>query len=189
MHYPCSNQSQHRPRYQPAGHVPLPSAAVRQAGPHRLFCLCIASGSGSLLNFSVLRRKCKRFTCRLPRLIGRIRRMVHIFWYLFPSIQYFHTKWCNITTSTIVWLSGLCPTHESWVKFESTLTQMSRVIVESAVKTRDMNREFHHADRHLSQNWVNLILLSQSWVTDCSEEKPLRFCIYLQRYRERTSLQ
>ena len=84
-------------------------------------------------------------------------------------------------TSTIAWqwLSGLCPTHESWVKVDSTLTQISRVIVESAVKTRNMSREFNHADRHLSQSWVNWILLSQSWVTDCSEEKTWRFCIYL----------
>ena len=32
MHYLCSNQSQRRPRYQPAGRVSLPSATVRQAG-------------------------------------------------------------------------------------------------------------------------------------------------------------
>ena len=36
--------------------------------------------------------------------------------------------------------SGLCSTHESWVKFDSTLTQMSRVRVESAVKIKDMSR-------------------------------------------------
>ena len=35
---------------------------------------------------------------------------------------------------------GLCSTHESWVKFDSTLTQMSRVRVESAVKIKDMSR-------------------------------------------------
>ena len=37
-------------------------------------------------------------------------------------------------------LAGLCSTHESWVKFDSTLTQMSRVRVESAVKMKDMSR-------------------------------------------------
>ena len=37
-------------------------------------------------------------------------------------------------------LPGLCSTHESWVKFDSTLTQMSRVRVESAVKIKDMSR-------------------------------------------------
>ena len=36
--------------------------------------------------------------------------------------------------------AGLCSTHESWVKFDSTLTQMSRVRVESAVKIKDMSR-------------------------------------------------
>ena len=36
--------------------------------------------------------------------------------------------------------SGLCSTHESLVKFDSTLTQMSRVRVESAVKIKDMSR-------------------------------------------------
>ena len=35
---------------------------------------------------------------------------------------------------------GLCSTHESWVNFDSTLTQMSRVRVESAVKIQDMSR-------------------------------------------------
>ena len=44
-----------------------------------------------------------------------------------------------------VWL---CSTHESLVKFDSSLTQMSRVIVESAVKIKDMSRvELSHADR------------------------------------------
>ena len=35
---------------------------------------------------------------------------------------------------------GLCSTHESGVKFNSILTQMSRVRVESAVKIKDMSR-------------------------------------------------
>ena len=37
-------------------------------------------------------------------------------------------------------MSGLCSNHESSVKFDSTLTHMSRVIVESAVKIKDMSR-------------------------------------------------
>ena len=55
MHYLCSNQSQRRPRYQPADRVSSPSAAVPQAG--RVACFVCASGSGSVLNFSVLHRK------------------------------------------------------------------------------------------------------------------------------------
>ena len=35
---------------------------------------------------------------------------------------------------------GLRSTHELLVKFDSTLTQMSRVRVESAVKIKDMRR-------------------------------------------------
>ena len=34
----------------------------------------------------------------------------------------------------------MCLTHESWVKFDSTLTQMSRVRVESTMNIKDMSR-------------------------------------------------
>ena len=37
------------------------------------------------------------------------------------------------------WRAGLCLTDESWVKFDSTLTQLNRVRVESAVNTKDMS--------------------------------------------------
>ena len=180
MHYLCSNQSQRRPRYQPAFTI-----RCRPAGwPRRLFCLCIASGSGSVLNFSVLRRKGLLVAC-----LDSLGESGEYFIFSVICSQVFLPRYTIFPykmipkndTSTIAWqwLPGLCPTHESWVKFDSTLTQMSRVIVVSDVKTRNMSREFNHADRHLSQSWVNWILLSQSWVTDCSEEKTLRFCIYL----------
>ena len=47
-------------------------------------------------------------------------------------------SWAYLRT-TVYW-PGLCSTHESWVKFDSTLTLMSRVRVESAVKIKDMSR-------------------------------------------------
>ena len=59
---------------------------------------------------------------------------------------------------------GLCSTRESWVKFESTLTQMSRVRVESAVKIKDMSRvrvesrwsSFESELSQLDTAWVNV---------------------------------
>ena len=58
-------------------------------------------------------------------------------------VKRFQRPWLNLAVEK--WLShayhaGLCSTHESWVKFDSTLTQMSRVRVESAVKIKDMSR-------------------------------------------------
>ena len=56
--------------------------------------------------------------------------------------------------------AGLCSTHESWVKFDSTLTQMSRVRVESAVKIRDMSRvRVESCQSSLESSWINWILL------------------------------
>ena len=49
-----------------------------------------------------------------------------------------------------------------WVESESSRLWKSRIWVES---------DSNHADRHLSQSWVNWILLSQSWVTDFSKRK------------------
>ena len=71
-------------------------------------------------------------------------------------------------------------TLHSTVKVDSTLTQMSRVRVESAVKNQGYES---------SQSRIKLIVirvrvnstrhcLSQSWVTDFSEEKTSRSCIY-----------
>ena len=48
--------------------------------------------------------------------------------------------WFGVTKSMVSLVPGLCSTHESWVKFDSTLTQMSRVRVESAMKIKDMSR-------------------------------------------------
>ena len=54
---------------------------------------------------------------------------------------------------------------------ESNLTRLWLKWVES---------ESNHADRHLSQSWVNWILLESKLSHWFSEKKTLRFCIYLQ---------
>ena len=70
-------------------------------------------------------------------------------------------------------LSGLCSTHESWVKFD-LLTQMSLVRVESAVKISDMSRvrvescrsSFESEMNQLNTAWVKvelLIFLTRAW--------------------------
>ena len=57
---------------------------------------------------------------------------------------------------------GLCSTHESWVKFDSTLTQMSRVRVESALKIRDMSRVRVESCRSSFES--EMIQLNTAWV-------------------------
>ena len=60
--------------------------------------------------------------------------------------------------------AGLCLTHESWIKFDSTLTQMSWVRVESALKIRNMSRvRVESRWSRLSQTWVNRKLLESKW--------------------------
>ena len=70
--------------------------------------------------------------------------------------------------------AGLCSTHESWVKFDSTLTQMSRVRVESAMKIKDLSRvrvesRWSSFESELSQ--LDRYCSSQSWVTDFLKRK------------------
>ena len=64
--------------------------------------------------------------------------------------------------------AGLCSTHESWVKFDSTLTQMSRrrTWISRATEFSSpwnsriwVESETNQADCNLSQSWVNWILL------------------------------
>ena len=70
-------------------------------------------------------------------------------------------------------LSGLCSTHESWVKFDSTLTQMSRV--RSRVGRENPGYESSQSRITLIVIWVRVestgYCLSQSWVTDFSKRK------------------
>ena len=68
---------------------------------------------------------------------------------------------------------------------------MSRVRVESAVKIKDMSRVRVESRwyRHLSQSWVNWILLESKLRQWVFEEKTSRSCSYLKLYRERTNLQ
>ena len=55
----------------------------------------------------------------------------------------------------------LCSTHESLVKFDSTLTQMSQVGVESTVKIKVLSRvSVESADCHMSQSRVSPINMS-----------------------------
>ena len=79
--------------------------------------------------------------------------------------------------------SGLCSTHESWVKFDSTLTQMSRVRVESAVKIKDMSRvrvescwsSFESELSQLDTAWVkveSMILQDLAVICNFTETEP-----------------
>ena len=75
---------------------------------------------------------------------------------------------------------GLCSTHESWVKFGSTLTQTSRVRVESAVKIKDMSRV--RVESRWSSFESELSQLDTTWVKVESRiflKKTSIFCIYL----------
>ena len=79
-----------------------------------------------------------------------------------------------------------------WLDSDSNESSQSR----SAVKIRDESSQSwltwclhdHHTDRHLSQNWVNWKLL-ESKLSHWFLEKSLRFCVYLQYYRERANMQ
>ena len=59
-------------------------------------------------------------------------------------------------------LMSRCSTHESWVKFDSTLTQMSRVRVESAVKIKAMSRV--RVESRWSSFESELSQLDNAWV-------------------------
>ena len=80
---------------------------------------------------------------------------------------------------------GLCSTHESWVKFDSTLTQMSRVRVESAVKIQDMSwvrvesrwLSFESELSQLDTAWVKV----ESLIFRRENVKILQFSVALQR--------
>ena len=89
---------------------------------------------------------------------------------------------------------GLCSTHESWVKFDSTLTQMSRVRVESAVKIKDMSRarvesrwsSFESELSQLDTAWVKVesrIFLKRkrqyfAFICSLTENEPAYSCIW-----------
>ena len=76
---------------------------------------------------------------------------------IFISSYYFRPH--LISTSSI---PRLCSTYESWVKFDSTLTQMSRVRVESAVKIKDMSRV--RVESRCSSFESELSQLDTAWV-------------------------
>ena len=86
---------------------------------------------------------------------------------------------------------GLCSNHESWVKFDSTLTQMSRVRVESAVKIRDMSRvrvesrwlSFESELSHLDTAWVKV----ESLIFRRENVKILQLSVTLQRKNQPTA--
>ena len=87
--------------------------------------------------------------------------------------------------SILVWkrapLARLCSTRESWVKFDWTLTQMSRVRVEWAIKIKDMSRvrvesRWSSFESELSSQ------LDTAWVKGEALifwRETLKFCIYL----------
>ena len=86
--------------------------------------------------------------------------------------------------------SGLCSTHEPWVKFDSTLTQMSRVRVESAVKIQDMSRvrvesrwlSFESELSQLDTAWVKV----ESLIFRRENVKILQLSVTLQRKNQPT---
>ena len=86
---------------------------------------------------------------------------------------------------------GLCSTHESWVKFDSTLTQMSRVRVESAVKIQDMSRvrvesrwlSFESELSQLDTAWVKV----ESLIFRRENVKILQLSVTLQRKSQPTA--
>ena len=61
-----------------------------------------------------------------------------------------------------LWGSWLCPAHESLVKFDWTLTQMSRVRVESSVEIKDMSRV--RVESHWLSSESKLSQLDTAWV-------------------------
>ena len=87
--------------------------------------------------------------------------------------------------------AGLCSTHESWVKFDSTLTQMSRVRVESAVKIKDMSRvrvesrwsSFESELSQLDTAWVKV----ESLIFRRENVKILQLSVTLQRKNQPTA--
>ena len=88
-------------------------------------------------------------------------------------------------------LPGLCSTHESWVKFDSTLTQMSRVRVESTVKIQDMSRvrveslwlSFESELSQLDTAWVKVKAL----IFRRENVKILKLSVTLQRKNQPTA--
>ena len=87
--------------------------------------------------------------------------------------------------------AGLCSTHESWVKFDSTLTQLSRVRVESAVKIQDMSRvrvesrwlSFESELSQLDTAWVKV----KSLIFRRENVKILQLSVTLQRKNQPTA--
>ena len=72
---------------------------------------------------------------------------------------------------------GLCSTHESWVKFDSTLTQMSRVRVESRWSS------FESELSQLDTAWVKV----ESIIFQGENVKILQWSVTLQRKNQPTA--
>ena len=93
-------------------------------------------------------------------------------------------------SESIIW-PGLCSTNESWVKFDSTLTQMSRVRVESAVKIKDMSRvrvescwsSFESELSQLDTAWVKI----EAMIFRGENVKILQLSVTLQRKNQPTA--
>ena len=86
--------------------------------------------------------------------------------------------------------AGLCSTHESWVNFDSTLIQMSRVRVESVVKIKDVSRvrvelrwsSFESELSQLDTAWVKV----ESLIFRRENVKILQLSVTLQRKNQPT---
>ena len=104
------------------------------------------------------------------------------------SYRHLHTM--HYKPSFLLPAPGLCSTHESWVKFDSTLTQMSRVRVESAVKIQDMSRvrvesrwlSFESELSQLDTAWVKV----ESLIFRRENVKILQLSVTLQRKNQHT---
>ena len=83
------------------------------------------------------------------------RRVLEVYCYFTYCYEWCKICWCWCWT-------GLCSTHESWVKFDLTLTQMSRVRVQSAVKIKEMSRV--RVESCLSPFESELSQLDTDWV-------------------------
>ena len=96
-----------------------------------------------------------------------------------------------INVSPLGFDPGLCSTYESWVKFDSTLTQMSRVRVESVVKIKDMSRvrvesrwsSFGSELSQLDTAWVKV----ESMIFRGENVKILQLSVTLQRNNQPTA--
>ena len=80
----------------------------------------------------------------------------------------------------LYYTAWLCSTHESWVKFGSTRTQMSRVRVQSAVKIKDMSRV--RVESRWSSFESELSQLDTAWVKVEAlvfPKRNVKICIYM----------